>query len=120
MEFYASAQTDTSHKTIPPTQTPPANPNTQPKIQPNQTYPVKPTQVSPTDTSKQKLPPDSLHRTSSSYNSIYKPALSSAQIKRIVGNDKPAGKDKLGQDLYIDSQGNKYYVSDDGNRIYVK
>ena len=118
--FYATAQTDTSHKTVPPPQPQPVAPNTQPKTQPNQSYPVKPTQITPVDTAKQKTPHDSLNHSKSNYNSIYHNKLPDAQIKRIVGNDKPAGKDVLGQNLYIDSQGNKYYVSDDGTRIYVK
>jgi hypothetical protein len=70
------------------------------------------TKVYPSDTSK-----------SMKYTKENPPAqgkLTQDQIKKIVGNDKSAGTDAVGHDLYMDSQGRKYYVSDDGTKVYVK
>ena len=111
------AQTDSTKSQQNPTQQnqyPPAQTNpTSPKTMPMDTPPGARGKVSPMDTTGK----------SGNYTKEVTPSkskLTQDQVKKIVGNDKPAGKDSMGHDLYQDMQGRKYYLADDGTKVYVK
>ena len=111
------AQTDSTKRQQNPAQQnpyPPAQTNpTAPKTMPMDTPPGTHSKGYPMDTSKK----------SGGYTKDVAPSQSKItpdQIKKIVGNDKPAGKDAMGHDLYQDASGRKYYVSDEGKKVYVK